>query len=275
MSLSTSKSGLNRTNFDNKTDRQARKILAKHYNNLGMMTPQFVSDGVLTSRNIKKIVKDLNKRYDREIKKENKVNKEYMRIRDKYNRKVDRINESVLEGRTKLEKQYISGEEVFIPSLMNPSFHSDSFILRKIGKEQFSDLESKKERTKELKKQIKKLDSVGNDDLFSTIYNYGVINFMIQAIKFNNQLSDAHFGRIWELVGTMTEFELELFVKMQLSTLIEKYLGVKATDDVVNLGEHMKDSKTLDFEVADKMYSRILDGIYIVKEENRKEWRGV
>ena len=275
MSLSTGKSGLNRTNFDNKTDRQARKILAKHYNNLGMMTPQFVSDGVLTTRNINKIVKDLNKRYDREIKKENKVNKEYMRIRDKYNRKVDRVNEKVLEGRTELEKQYIRGEEVFIPKLMNPSFHSDSFILRKIGKEQFSDLDSKKERTKELKKQIKKLDKVSNDDLFSTIGNYGSINFLIQATKFNNQLSDAHFNRIWDLIGRMSEFELELFTKMQLNKIIEKYLGVLPTDDVTNIADYLKDSKTLNQDSADKMFNRIVEGIYLVMEYNRGEWSGV
>ena len=177
--------------------------------------------------------------------------------------------DKVLKGRTELEQRYIKGEQVFIPKLMIPSFQTDQYLLRKIGNEEFSSLQAKQERTQQLKKDYKKLDNITNKQLYNTRANLDVIKFMIEGIKFHHQMSSTHFNMIYQMIRTSTEFEFELFTKMQLYRIIEKYLGVEYDSSVEDLGSYFGRGKDLDEEGAEKMFAKIVEGFELVQSENR------
>ena len=74
-------SGLKRTDFDNKTDRQARQILQKHIDATGSNID--LDKEVLTSRNINRIKKQLTKDYNKLAREENRLFKKYEKVKDK------------------------------------------------------------------------------------------------------------------------------------------------------------------------------------------------
>ena len=269
MNFGRKKGGLNRTNFQNKSEKQIKKIFTKHYNNLGKTPPKIVLEGHLNPSNIAKLKKSLLGLYDKAIKKEKKINKDYILMKNKYNKRIDQVNDNVMKGRSKLEQQYIRGEEVFVPHLMNPSVHSDSFLLRKIGNEEFETLQDKQNRIHQLKQQFKKLKNIGDEDLFNTSYNLVTMNFMIEAFQYYNELSSTHFSIIWEELSELSQFELELFTKMQLFTIIERYLGVDAQKEDVRHIE-MRNTKSIE-GIGEFLYELIIHAISQVKDVNREE----
>lgn len=255
MSFRSNMSRLERSNLLNKSDKELKKIFIEHYDILGKPVSKDVEDGIFPSRIINKIKKDLLKSYKKEVKREDKINKNYNAARDKYNRKVDKVLNQYKEGRTELEYKYISGEEVFIPKLMYDSTHNDKFSLNKIGYAYFSNLSHKETFTKKIKEKMKRLDKLDNSDFYNTEYNLELIEVAIEGARMNNRLSETHFDLLREKIGTLTEFELEMLAKMHLEKLIEIYLGVGAEE--------------LTEEKAEKFFEHIYEGMYNVMSTNR------
>lgn len=222
MGLGSKKSGLNRVKWDNKSNSQKQKILEKHYSNLGKTTPKYIQ-GNITNKQLNNALKSLNNEYNRQIKKEHNINSKYSSLKRNYNKMVkDNLNR-ILSGRTPLEKEYLKGNELTIPTIRNQSFKADRLTFTSLGREQFTTLKAKEERIKQIESDLKKMNKMmrGTDDkIYNERGNRQVFNDMLNASNFdeNDNLI------LKEMYKNLTPFEQEIFVKKGLSNLKDKYL---------------------------------------------------
>ena len=122
MSLKSKLSGLKRTNFNNKSDNQKRKIIEKHYNNIGKELPKYMQ-GKVNNKTLNRALNTLEKEYNRQIKNEKAapgLYKEFKKFEEKaykeikkelkdYNKDIQKAytdkNRSLSFGRDKIAKQ--------------------------------------------------------------------------------------------------------------------------------------------------------------------------
>ena len=238
MSLKSKKSGLNRTNFENKSEKQIRKVFQKHYAELDKPMPKYISSGKITRSKIEQAKKALNNAYDREIKKEESIQGSYRAAVKNYNKKIRQINKQMLQGKSDIEKRYLMGEKISMPSLTNRKFQSNRVTLETIEKERFNSLKGMERRTDMIKKQTKKLQNFKEGDLYNTQANEKLANEIFDRLELEKNRgigSDERIKYIKERWESLTPFQKDLAMTVGLEEVIEKYFG----DDAVFESEEL------------------------------------
>lgn len=250
--------GFKRTNFNNKSDTQRRRSLEKHFNAIGKQLPKYLQKGKITDSKLNKAITSLDKGYQRRIEKEKSVQLQYMKTVAQYNKTVSRANKGFIKTSTKLESQYLQGKEIFIPNLRSQGFQGDKLTFRPIGEENFKQLEDMQNRINTIKAQRKKLLDIDKSDLYNTTGN--IVSFMNLVDQM--QLDDDSYDILKKFFNEMTDFEKELFVKMRLADLRERYTieGVLIMEDEVD---------------KSKLWNGVYYGIQKVIEANRGVRLGV
>lgn len=228
MSLKQKQNGLNRTKWENKTDNQKRKLLDKHYNNLGKNKPKYL-EGHITNSQLNRALNTLQNEYNRQIKKEGNINTQYTSMKRQINKLIKSQNNKILSGRTPLEKSYLGGESINIPTLRQGDIIADKTTFKPIGKEQFRTLKAKEQRTKQLKGMLQKIKSKGftDSDLFNDRTN---IKTFVDIMK-QGQFDESEQVILSSLFSNLSSFEQEIFVKNALGKLRDIYL-VEGEDDI-------------------------------------------
>lgn len=255
-----------RTNWDNKKGDVARKMLTRHFNELGKKVPKYVSEGTLPPSKVKQALKTLTNGYKKlsEIergvrskpipqtgnKKFDNLYKRYEKTRVKYNKLVEGI--ANLPGRTDLEKAYLQGGEMFIPRLRNKPFYADNGF-RKQGQFQYKTEEALKNKINSLDDKIKNLKANSDTFFYNTVSNKREFKDLITELAYNGIADKDQINHLTMMFSIMTEFEREIFVKTRLAQVRENYEINEETSDV---------DKT-------RIYNAMYYGMRNAMEENR------
>ena len=253
MSYKSKQSGLNRTNFSTKSDKQAKNILAKHYAELDKPVPKYIREGKLTPSKIARAKKSLNNYYSKAVSKETAIKKDYKAAVKAYNKNIEKYNNQILDGRGSLERQFLSGESIKITAITNRPFSGTKFTLQKIEKEMFNGLEGMQRRTEMIKNMTKNTFGQGvpsDSQLYKTDYNAEVFGKALDHTRmFLGSQSTDRIEILKEKWGGLTEFQKELAMAAGLEEVIAKYFN-----DDVELSEE-------DLNSFEKHLNNIIDGI--------------
>ena len=227
MSLYSKQKSFQRIKWDTKTDKQKEKYIDKYLNELGVEKSKSLQ-GKLTKSKETKLINRINNEFNRQIKQEKKIAGEYMDIKRQYNKLVSNLNEKALKGRTSLEKQYLKGNMLHVPTIQSQSFQADKLTFRQIGKEEFSDLKAKQERINQLKRDMKTLkkQNISDDNFYNIKHNKESFENMMSGCK----LDENSKNLLINMYNAMTPFEQELFAKNGLQKIRDKYLKEGQTE---------------------------------------------
>ena len=249
-------SGLKRVNWEKKSIKQKVKYLTNKLTMLGYKIPTYLKNGQLSDRQLKSQINKIERGLQSQVKKENLNNKSKreMSIDGRLNRYVKSYNKQIEKtinglkamGLTDQQIDYLSGKDVFLPTMRNKSYRADGVTLRKIGYLIIENDEKKLEMLNKLKNDYKKItlqavyDRI-NDD---TEQNRWFANFM--SLKFVLNMKGYERQAIWNEWNTLSPLQKELYIKGVLSSLRDKYLTVE--------GEALQ-------KASDNSYQRIITTI--------------
>lgn len=237
--------GLNRTRWDNKTTNQKQDILKSHYETLGYSIPKYLDNKNLTNKQLGQALNKISRGYiSRSTSSTPSSNPKlaYENTVKKYNTTIDKLDTKLMEkGLSQLEINYLKGKEIFLPQLRKKSFHSDLIDLVKITKQQFQSKKDMIEETKRLKQSMKEINKkIKNGNLYDEKATNKSFNEMLSNGAFSD-VSDSDLNYLKEHFNALSPFEKELFMKVRLNELREKYKYLfeegneeKATEELYN-----------------------------------------
>lgn len=248
--------GLKRVNWEKKSTKQKVKYLVNKLQVMGYKIPTYLKNGQLSDRQLKSQINKIERGLQSQVKKGNLNNKpkREMTIDTRLNRYVKNYNKQIEKtinglkalGLSEQQIDYLSGKDIFLPTMRSKSYRADGVTLKKIGDLIIEDDERKLEMLNKLKRDYKKITLQAvydklNDD---TEQNRWFSNFM--SLKFVLNMKGYERQAIWNEFNTLSPLQKELFIKGVLSGLRDKYLTVE--------GEALQ-------KASDNSYQRIITTI--------------
>ncbi|MGM9881998.1 MAG: hypothetical protein ACI31S_04065 [Bacilli bacterium] len=229
-------SGLKRVNWEKKSTKQKVKYLTNKLQTLGYKIPTYLKNGQLSDRQLKSQINKIERGLNSQIKKQTTSSSNKLSIDTRLNRYVKRYNKQIEStvnalkalGLSEQQIDYLSGKDIFLPSMRNKSYRADGVTLKKIGELIISDDDKKLEMLNKLKKDYKKItiqavyDRI-NDD---TEQNRWFADFM--SLKFVLNMKGYERQSIWNDWNTLSPLQKELFIKGVLNSLRDRYLTVES-----------------------------------------------
>ena len=234
MSLSHKLSGLNRTKWENKTDKQKVSILRKHYQTLGSKLPTYLMNDSITQNKFNSALNRITKGYHTQIESsrvktsKTSINLELKNTVSKFNTTVDKaINKLMKLGYTEKQIDYLRGNHVML-TLRNKSYFGDSKLLDKIELDNLyiNSNKLKKEMVNFLKNNMRIINSkkfiekLTDEKKSNEFYNELV---SLQAFDNLNNIEKR------DLVGRFKELnsvQKDIAIKTHLNDFKERYKGL-------------------------------------------------
>lgn len=238
MSLGHKLSGLNRTNWENKTDKQKIKILTRHYQNLGYKIPSYLKNDSITQNRFNTALNRVKQGYTNKIEKnrqaKNKININYelKNTLNKFNTTVDKAISKLMKlGYTEKQIDYLRGNHVML-SLRSKSYFGDSKLLDKIDMENLhiNSTRLKREMINFLKNNMKIINSKDFiNNLTDEKKSIEFYNELINLEAFNN-LKDIEKRDLMRRFAELNSVQKDVSIKTHLSRFKERYENLDALD---------------------------------------------
>lgn len=256
MSLSHKLSGLNRTKWENKTDKQKVSILRKHYQTLGYKLPKYLMNDSITQNKFNSALNRITKGYHTQIESsraktsKTSINLELKNTVSKFNTTVDKaINKLMKLGYTEKQIDYLRSNHVML-TLRSKSYFSDSKLLDKIELDNLyiNSNKLKKEMINFLKNNMRIINSkefinkLTDEKKSNKFYNE-----LIRLDAFNN-LNDIEKNALVDMFNELNSVQKDVAIKTHLGEFRDRYENIDELE-----GQHLSN-------VFNK-WSNILQGV--------------
>lgn len=242
MSLGHKLSGLNRTNWENKTDKQKIKILTRHYQNLGYKIPSYLKNDSITQNRFNTALNRVKQGYTNKIEKnrqaKNKININYelKNTLNKFNTTVDKAISKLMKlGYTEKQIDYLRGNHVML-SMRSKSYFGDSKLLDKIDIENLhiNSAKLKREMINFLKNNMRIINS--KDFINNLTDEKKSIKFYNELVKLEafNNLKDIEKNALVNMFRELNSVQKDVAIKTHLGEFRDRYENIDELE-----GQHL------------------------------------
>lgn len=266
MAISHKLSGLKRTKWENKSDKEKIRKLKNHYEELGYKIPNYLQGNKINDKDFNRALNKVTVGYEKKVTTQKKVKLDYRKLNVKQlnselgktikqlNKTIDvTLNNLRKQGYNDIQLEYLQGNPLY-STLRKKPYYKDNITLEKEDMEDLFHASKKdilnsikriKDKTKFLKsKKFEK--ELNNSTEYDNFFNEFLNEFYMNEME---DIDKDYLHKIW---NSLSAIQKEIVTKTELNELRERY---KNSSEV---------------EISDKtatnIFNRVINSINSVKD---------